>query len=83
MPRRSKSTTQRSTTQTDPQGQVSQTEVHEVTEREHPDTRRARATGGMSLSAPQMSITVAFSLILAGIVAKRHWMQNFLQWTRK
>lgn len=52
-------------------------------EPEHRDSRSARTSSGKGLSGPQTSISVAFALVFAGIVAKRHWFQNFAQWIRK
>jgi hypothetical protein len=53
-----------------------------VSKPEHKDTRAARKASGVRLSGPQTSITVAFALIFAGILARRNWFQKFTTWIR-
>ncbi len=68
---------------TDPQGQQSTTEETGQYESESARNARNKSGGGPSLNPDQVSISAAFALVLVGIVAKRHWLQNFLQWIRK
>ena len=54
-------------------------EEEEESQRTRRDTRKKQ---GVQLNGAQGSITVAFAIVLAGIVAKRNWFSRFLTWIR-